>query len=93
MNGKRRFKCTSCGIEFEVAHGTGRSGAHIHCPSCGAQVYRLDEGCGGKGKGFGRGGNKAGGRRGKCAAVTGANNGADFRKEEVLKSTNTKKGE
>ena len=61
MNAQRKFKCTACEHEFEVPHGTGQRGDQMTCPKCKAQVYRLDGGCGGKGRGFG-GGKGQGGR-------------------------------
>lgn len=54
----RKFKCASCGAEFEEPYGTGRP----VCPKCGSNdVYRIDEDAGrnvnvdGRGTGLGRG--------------------------------------
>ena len=52
----RKFKCASCGAEFEEPYGTGMP----VCPKCGSSdVYRIDEDAGrnigGRGTGSGRG--------------------------------------
>ena len=62
MNGQRKFKCTACNFEFEVPFGTGQTGDQMNCPSCGAQVYRVDNESGRRGRGFGGGK----GRGGRC---------------------------
>ena len=64
MKAQRKFKCTACGHEFEVPHGTGQMGHQMNCPNCGAQVYRLDSGSARRGRGFG-GGKGQGGRCGR----------------------------
>ncbi len=40
----RRFVCADCGHTFEVAYGTGTSGAQMTCPKCGGRnVHRHPE--------------------------------------------------
>jgi len=54
----RRFKCISCGHEWEVPFGTGQRGIDMQCPECGSpNIHRMDQG----GRGFG---NQPWGRRG-----------------------------
>lgn len=64
--GVRKFKCASCGAEFEEPYGTGMP----VCPKCGSSdVYRIDENAGrnigggfGSGRGLGRGSGRGIGR-------------------------------
>lgn len=43
---KRRFRCASCGYEFEEPFGTGR-GCDMECPQCHQKtIYRADDGAG-----------------------------------------------
>ncbi len=61
MSEMRKFKCGSCGYEWEEPYGTGRP---AKCPKCGSTaIYRIDgergfgrggRGFGGRGRGFGR---------------------------------------
>ncbi len=99
MKGQRKFKCTACSHEFEVAHGTGQRGHDIKCPSCGEQVYRLDSGCGGNGRGNGRGRGRGRGfggegrgdrERGQCPAVKDLNDGAELPKADDGESLDKK---
>jgi len=40
----RRFVCADCGHTFEVAYGTGTSGAQMTCPKCGSRnVHRAPD--------------------------------------------------
>ncbi len=58
--GARRFRCLSCGYEFEVPYGQPKP---LQCPNCGAppsMIVRIDRGYGRgwrygqrRGKGFG----------------------------------------
>ncbi len=36
-NGSRRFKCNTCGYEWEVPHGSGARGCQMVCPQCGVR--------------------------------------------------------
>lgn len=61
----RRFKCISCGHEFEVPFGTGQRGMDLACPSCGkGPVHRVGGGMPG-GFGGGPGGPGGGAGRGR----------------------------
>ena len=49
MTGTRKFKCFSCGYEWDVPYGTGRP---AKCPKCGStNIHRVDAG---RGRGMGR---------------------------------------
>lgn len=83
MNEQRKFKCVACNFEFEVPYGTGQTGDQMNCPSCGAQVYRVDNGGGRRGRGFGGGK----GRGGRCG-----NTGKQLNKVTQNNSQKVEKG-
>ncbi|MDK2992677.1 MAG: Zinc ribbon domain [Clostridiales bacterium] len=62
--GTRKFKCASCGYEFELPFGSGTSGKQTVCPKCGGIVHRVNAGVGaGQAEGFRNGqGNNSNGR-------------------------------
>ena len=65
----RKFKCTECGHEFEVAHGASGMGRNMKCPKCGGAVHRAN----GDGPPEGRG--ACGSRPGHGPGRTGSGGG------------------
>ena len=77
----RRFRCLSCGHEWEEPYGTGK-GTDLRCPSCGSTgVQRIDAAAGTGPRGQGRG-NRSGMGRG---SGQGAGRGMGRRRQENTK--------